>query len=216
MTSAATLNRAAEREDRATNCQKGFHGDFGNGYAFEDGLGRVPISERDTVLEAVAIREDARNGLVQSPPPAVIAREADLQFVRELFDTLLLDDMRAFHRADATFKRDGQKLHADRLRARAGTKFLLLVWLVEPEFLSSDGNPISLRQLSAMLGVTAACLSPISAELSRRLGISNFFQDHDSQPGRSREGDTALEGAEQLAESGDDEMEGGESNDTAE
>ncbi len=166
---------------RAESAQRGFHPDLGHGYGFEDGAGRVPKSEPDTILGEIDRRERERSGVVESVPSSQLARECDLQFIRELFDAVFLEDLKAFHHAhQKKFQGGGRKQYSERLRRSIGTKFLLTVWLVEPEFLSVDGNPISLSELARLFGVSPPALSPITAELSAKLGIRNEFQAHDS------------------------------------
>lgn len=141
-------------------------------------MGRVPTSDP----EAIPAEIDRRaRGVVEMASPEQSAREISHQLIRELFDVLALDDLRGF------WQRGTGKLHrAKQFQARVGKRFLLLVWLVEPGFLSRDGNDISLTKLAEQLGCTAPALSPLSAELSRRLKLRNYFQDHDSQPGRTK------------------------------
>jgi len=64
-----------------------------------------------------------------------------------------------------------------------GRKVLVLGWLVNSSVIG-NGTPISLRSLARKLGTVAPCLSPISAEMSRRLGVRNCFQAHDSKSPR--------------------------------
>ena len=58
-----------------------------------------------------------------------------------------------------------------------GRRVIALAWVMDCE--RFDGG--SLTKLAGQLGITAAQLSELTADASRRFGISNSFQEHDSK-----------------------------------
>lgn len=68
-------------------------------------------------------------------------------------------------------------------RRQIGDRALSAIWVCNPWIFEQRE---SLRQLAAMFGLSAAQLSPLTAEFSRLHKISNEFQKHDSQPGRKQ------------------------------
>jgi hypothetical protein len=122
---------------------------------------------------ALPIVIDGRDEIVRKIDPtaeptlAQLAHERSAESLRRFFETVM---------GDVKLGRGCQR--------DVGRRFILALWIVNPEIVGG-GVAISLRQLAKKFRYTAANLSPVTAELSRRLGIQNHFQAHDSQTGRN-------------------------------
>ncbi|MEK7781961.1 MAG: hypothetical protein AAB370_10725 [Verrucomicrobiota bacterium] len=114
-------------------------------------------------------REEVVRRIDGDPDPTIerLAHERSAESLRRFFETVM---------GDVKLGRGCQR--------DVGRRFILALWIINPEIVGG-GEAISLTQLAKKFRYTTPALSPITAELSRRLGLKNFYQAHDSQPGRT-------------------------------
>jgi len=112
-------------------------------------------------------RQTTTEALDGAPTPKIeqLAHERTAEFLRLFFETIM---------GDVPLNRGCQR--------EIGRRFIVAMWVVNPRAVGG-GEEISLTRLAGKFRYKAPTLSPLAAEISRRLAIQNHYQVHDKWKG---------------------------------